>query len=159
MRLTSIEKAADELLATYADCLDDGRFEDWLELFTEDASYKVVARDNHDRGLPATMVLCTNKNMIRDRIAALLGATKYNFHYDRHVVGQLRVRPRSDSDGEWELRASYAVFQTSHEGRSSLFSVGRYDDRLRMQGDRLLFCEKTVVVDTFAIPGMLATPL
>ena len=157
MSSTSIEKAADELMATYADSIDDGRFEDWLELFTEDASYKVVARDNHDRGLPATMVLCTNKNMIRDRIAALLGATKYNFHYDRHVVGQLRVRPRSDD--EWELRASYAVFQTSDEGRSSLFSVGRYDDRIRRQGDRLLFCAKTVVVDTFAIPGMLATPL
>ena len=157
MSSTSIEKAAYELMASYADCIDDGRFEDWLELFTEDASYKVVARDNHDRGLPATMVLCTNKNMIRDRIAALLGATKYNFHYDRHVVGQLRVRPRSDD--EWELRASYAVFQTSDEGRSSLFSVGRYDDRIRRQGDRLLFCEKTVVVDTFAIPGMLATPL
>ena len=157
MSSPSIEKAADELMASYADCIDDGRFADWLELFTEDASYKVVARDNHDRGLPATMVLCTNKNMIRDRIAALLGATKYNFHYDRHVVGQLRVRPRSDD--EWELRASYAVFQTSDEGRSSLFSVGRYDDRIRRQGDRLLFCAKTVVVDTFAIPGMLATPL
>ncbi|HTJ07564.1 MAG TPA: aromatic-ring-hydroxylating dioxygenase subunit beta [Caldimonas sp.] len=157
MSAAAIEKAADELMANYADCIDDGRFDDWLELFTEDASYKVVARDNHDRGLPATMVLCTNKNMIRDRIAALLGATKYNFHYDRHVVGQLRVRPRSDD--EWELRASYAVFQTSDEGRSSLFSVGRYDDRIRRQGDRLLFCAKTVVVDTFAIPGMLATPL
>ena len=157
MSAAAIEKAADELMANYADCIDDGRFDDWLELFTEDASYKVVARDNHDRGLPATMVLCTNKNMIRDRIAALLGATKYNFHYDRHVVGQLRVRPRSDD--EWELRASYAVFQTSDEGRSSLFSVGRDDDRIRRQGDRLLFCAKTVVVDTFAIPGMLATPL
>ena len=157
MSSTSIEKAADDLMAVYADCIDDGRFADWLELFTEDASYKVVARDNLDRGLPASMVLCTNKNMIRDRIAALLGATKYNFHYDRHVVGQLRVRARSDN--EWELRASYAVFQTSHEGRSSLFSVGRYDDRVRMDRERLLFCAKLVVVDTFAIPGMLATPL
>jgi len=157
MSWMAIEKAAAELMASYADCIDDARFEDWLALFTEDASYKVVARDNHDRGLPAMMVLCTNKNMIRDRIAALLGATKYNFHYDRHVVGQLRVRPRADN--EWELRASYAVFQTSHEGRSSLFSVGRYDDRVRMDGERLLFCEKTVIVDTFAIPGMLATPL
>ena len=157
MSSASIEKAAEELMASYADCIDDGRFTDWLELFTEDASYKVVARDNHDRGLPATMVLCTNKNMIRDRIAALLGATKYNFHYDRHVVGQLRVRALSDR--EWQLRASYAVFQTSHEGRSSLFSVGRYEDRVRMEKERLLFCAKTVIVDTFAIPGMLATPL
>lgn len=152
-----LAEAAEDLMARYADCIDDGRFEDWLELFTEDASYKVVARDNHERGMPAAMVLCTNKNMIRDRIAALLGATKYNFHYDRHVVGQVRLRPRTES--EWDLGASYAVFQTTHEGRSSLFSVGRYDDRVRMQDGKLLFCEKKVVVDTFAIPGLLATPL
>ena len=49
MSAAAIEKAADELMANYADCIDDGRFDDWLELFTEDASYKVVARDNHDQ--------------------------------------------------------------------------------------------------------------
>lgn len=157
MSSTAIAEAAQDLMAKYGDCIDDGRFEDWLELFTEDASYKVVARDNVERGLPAAMVLCTNKNMIRDRIAALLGATKYSPHYDRHVVGRVRVRLRAE--GEWELGASYAVFQTSHEGRSSLFSVGRYDDRVRMQDGQLLFCQKNVVVDTFAIPGLLATPL
>jgi len=154
---TSIAEAADGLMAEYADCIDDGRFEDWLDLFTENATYKVVARENVELGLPAAMVLCTNKNMIRDRIAALLGAAKYNSHYDRHVVGRVRVKPRADS--EWELSASYAVFQTSQEGRSSLFSVGRYADRVCMQDGRLLFCEKKVVVDTFAIPGLLATPL
>jgi len=154
---TSIAEAADGLIAEYADCIDDGRFEDWLDLFAENATYKVVARENVELGLPAAMVLCTNKNMIRDRIAALLGAAKYNPHYDRHVVSRVRVKPRAD--GEWDLSASYAVFQTSQEGRSSLFSVGRYADRVRMQDGRLLFCEKKVVVDTFAIPGLLATPL
>lgn len=157
MSAAAIGQSAAELMAAYADCIDEGRFEDWLELFTEDGSYKVVARDNADRGLPAAMVLCTNKNMIRDRIAALLGATKYNYHYDRHIVGQVRVKPGAGD--EWELGASYAVFQTSAEGRSSLFSVGRYDDRVRMQDGKLLFCEKKVIVDTFSIPGLLATPL
>ena len=40
MSSPSIEKAADELMASYADCIDDGRFADWLELFTEDAILK-----------------------------------------------------------------------------------------------------------------------
>jgi anthranilate 1,2-dioxygenase small subunit len=157
MSASSIETAANDLMAMYADCIDDGRFEDWLGLFTEDASYKVVARDNQELGMPAAMVLCTNKNMIRDRISALLGATKYNFHYDRHIVGRARVRRGTDAD--WHVGASYAVFQTTHEGRTWLYSVGRDDDRVRMQDGKLLFCAKKVVVDTFAIPGMLATPL
>ena len=151
-----ITEAAEELMSEYAERIDDGRLEDWLELFTEDAIYQVLSRENVEQGLPAAMVLCTNKNMIRDRIAALRGATKYNPHYDRHLIGRVRVQPAGEA---WELRASYAVYQTDLEGRSQLFSVGRYADKARRVDGRLLFCEKKVVVDSFAIPGLLAMPL
>lgn len=151
-----IAEAAGELMSEYAERIDDGRLEDWLDLFTEDATYQVLSRENVDRGLPAAMVLCKNKNMIRDRIAALRGATKYNPHYDRHLLGQVRVKPAEDG---CTLSASYAVFQTDAEGRSQLFSVGRYADKAKLIAGQLLFCEKKVVVDTFAIPGLLALPL
>lgn len=157
MSALSISEAAEDLMGEYAERIDDGRLEDWLDLFTEDASYRVLSRENVERGLPAAIVLCTNKDMIRDRVASLRTATKYNPHYDRHVVGPLRVKPLSSD--EWELSASYAVFQTTLEGRSQLFSVGRYVDKARMQDGRLLFCEKKVIVDSFAIAGLLATPL
>jgi anthranilate 1,2-dioxygenase small subunit len=152
-----IREAADDLMFEYAERLDSERFDDWLELFTEDARYEVLPRENLEQNLPATLMLCTSKDMLRDRILSLASANEYNLHYDRHIVGRVRVAEKSAA--RWQLQASYAVFQTTLEGVSRLFSVGSYVDQVRMEGGRLLFCEKKVIVDTFSVPTLLATPL
>jgi anthranilate 1,2-dioxygenase small subunit len=148
---------AGSLLDEYVERIDEDRLEEWLELFTEDATYQVLPRDNLEQNLPASLILCTSKKMLRDRIVSLRNANLYNPHYDRHFVSGVRVKP--DATGGWHLRANYVVYQTSHEGQSRLFSVGGYRDKLRMEGGRLLFSEKVVIVDTFAVPSLLATPL
>lgn len=150
-------EAAEDLVNDYADCLDSDRLEDWLELFTEDCSYRVLPRENADLGLPAPLMLCTNKNMLRDRITALRQANEYNLHYGRHLVTNLRVRP--EDGGVLRLQANYALFQTNLEGQTRVFSVGRYEDRARLEGGRLLYCEKLVIVDSFSVPSLLAIPL
>jgi anthranilate 1,2-dioxygenase small subunit len=149
--------AAVELLDEYVERLDSDRLEDWLELFAEDATYQVLPRENLERDLPASLILCTSKRMLRDRIVSLRNANLYNPHYDRHLVSAVRVRP--DPDGGWSMSANYAVYQTSHEGHSRLFSVGAYRDKVRMEDSRLLFARKLVIVDTFSVPSLLATPL
>jgi anthranilate 1,2-dioxygenase small subunit len=153
----SMAEAAAEPLDEYIERLDSDRLEDWLELFTEDATYQVLPRENLEQALPASLILCTSKKMLRDRIVSLRNANLYNPHYDRHFVSAVRVKP--DANGGCELTANYAIYQTSHEGQSRLFSVGGYRDALRMSDGRLLFGRKLVIVDTFAVPSMLATPL
>jgi anthranilate 1,2-dioxygenase small subunit len=157
MSSVSIREAAEDLMREYAERIDADQLEEWLDLFTEDASYQVLSRENVEQNLRAPIVLCTNKHMIRDRIVALRNATKFNPHYDRHLINRVRVTQLSD--GMWELAANYAVFQTTLEGRSQLFSVGRYLDKATMKDSHLLFCEKKVIVDTFSVPTLLATPL
>lgn len=148
---------ANELMADYADLIDADRLEDWLGLFTEDARYDVVPRENVEQGLQVSLMVCANKAQLRDRIAALRNANEYNLHYDRHLVSSVRVRPAAD--GTLEIGANYAVFQTNLEGQSRLFSVGRYQDRARLENGRLLLCDKKVIVDTYSVPTLLATPL
>ena len=149
--------AADTLMNDYVERLDGDRLEDWLELFTEDCSYRILPRENVDLGMPAPIMLCTNKNMLRDRVTALRTANEYNLHYGRHLVSNLRLKP--DGEGACRVEASFAVYQTNLEGQTRLFSVGRYQDRARLEGGRLLFCEKLVVIDTFSVPSLLAIPL
>lgn len=152
-----LRAAAIDLMDEYAERIDDDRLEEWLDLFTEDCSYRVVPRENLDQDLPASIILCTNKNMLRDRIVSLRNANLYNLHYDRHLISNVRVSPAAD--GGWHLKANYASYQTALDGQSKLFSVGRYRDRIRLEGGRLLFSEKLVIVDTFSVPTLLATPL
>ena len=150
-------EAFDELLFEYADAIDSERFDDWLELFTEDARYEVVPRENVEQNLPAALILCTSKDMLRDRIVSLRNANEYNLHYDRHLVGRARIRELSRQ--EWRLDASFAVFQSTLEGQSKLFCVGRYEDRVRSEGGSLRFAAKRIVIDSFSVPTLLATPL
>ncbi len=149
--------AARELLDEYAERIDSARYEDWLELFAEDASYQVIPRENAEQNLPASLIYCSNKNMLRDRILSLRNANLYNPHYDRHMISGVRVTP--DTEGTWNVKANYAVFQTNLEGQSKLFSVGQYADKVSMEDGRLVFREKRVIIDSFSVPSMLATPL
>jgi anthranilate 1,2-dioxygenase small subunit len=145
------------LLAEYGWLADEGDFDAWLDLFAEECSYKVVPRENLTLGLPASIMLCDNKNMLRDRILALRKANKYNIHVQRHVIGL----PRVSRVGPHELlaQASYTVFQCDQEGVSRLFSVGSYVDRIVLDGGAARLKEKCVIVDSFAIPTLLAVPI
>lgn len=148
---------ANDLMSEYAECIDEFRLDDWLELFTEDVRYEVTPRENVEQGLPAALILCRSKAQLRDRITSLREANEYNLHYDCHLIGS--VRAKLAEDGVVEIGANYSVFQTNLEGQSRLFSVGRYRDRARFENGKLRFFSKRVIVDTFSVPTLLATPL
>jgi 3-phenylpropionate/cinnamic acid dioxygenase small subunit len=92
--------------------------------------------------------------MLEDRIRALREANKYNIHTDRHVIGLPRV-----FDGGLMVEAPFAVFQTDQEGETRLFATGLYRDRLEIFGQRLKIRDKLILLDTSAVPTLLATPL
>lgn len=146
-----------DLLTEYVGRIDNDELESWLDLFLEDASYRIVPRENVEQELPGAIMLCENKNMIRDRVALLRKANKYNIHTDRHMISAVRIREAGD--GEWAVETNYAVFQTDQEGVSQLFSVGVYRDRVVVVDGVARFKEKLVIVDTYGIPSLLAVPL
>jgi len=152
----ALKEAAVDLLDDYAARIDDDRLEAWLDLFAEDCCYRIVPRENHDQDLPLPIMLCPNKNVLRDRIVSLRHANKYNLHYDRHIISGVRVRPEGDGA---RIEANFVVYQTSLEGESQLFAVGRYRDRVRAEGGTLVFVDKLVILDSFAVPHLIATPL
>lgn len=143
------------LLAEYGALLDLGRYDEWLGLFAPSCRYSVVPRENHDSGLPVALILCDSRAMLEDRIQALREANKYNIHTDRHIIGLPRiVAARGDAI---DIEAPFAVYQTDQEGETRLFATGLYRDRLA--GATLRIAEKLVLLDTSAVPSLLATPL
>ena len=145
-----------EMLNDYAHALDDGRLEEWPDFFLEDGIYRVIPRENRMQNLPGVIIVCVGRNMMHDRIKVLREANEFNIHTDRHVTGMPRL---SEVEGGLKAISSYALFQTDQEGESRLFSVGQYEDLIAIESDRPRFRERTVVVDTYAIPNLLATPI
>ncbi len=146
-----------DLYARYGALIDAGEFDAWLGLFAAECSYHIMPRENWERGLPAGLVYCDSRAVLEDRIRALREANKYNIHTDRHLVGLPRTV--GDDNGAALVEAPFAVFQTEKEGESRLFATGLYKDRIVAMTGELRFREKFVLLDTFAVPSLLATPL
>jgi anthranilate 1,2-dioxygenase small subunit len=146
-----------DLFAAYGALIDVGDLDAWLALFAAECSYHIVPRENFERGLPAALVFCDTRAVLEDRIAALRDANKYNIHSDRHLIGLPRL---VDNTGDAVLaEAPFAVYQTDQEGETRLFATGLYRDRIVADADGLKFRDKLVLLDTFAVPSLLATPL
>jgi len=146
-----------DLMTEYGMALDEDRLEDWVELFEEACDYRVVTRENVEQNLPNVLMWCDNKNMLRDRVESYRNVNLYNPHYDRHVIGPLRFTDKKDSIFCFE--AGYSLFQTSLEGESRLFSVGRYRVEARVEGNLAKLRSVTIIADTGLVPSLLATPI
>jgi anthranilate 1,2-dioxygenase small subunit len=153
-----IRDAIADLLGEAVYLLDNDRLEDWIECFVEDCRYEIVPRENAAQQLGASLLLCENKNMLRDRIAYLRHASVYNIHVDRHVLGPSRIAA-GGAAGDYRVATNYALYQSDNEGESRLFGVGLYDDVVAVVDGRARFKSRTVIVDTFAIPTLLSTPI
>jgi anthranilate 1,2-dioxygenase small subunit len=149
--------AAHRLLAEYGALSDSGKYDEWLDLFSPECAYYVRPRENEEGGFPGALIYCDSRKMLEDRIQALRIASKYNLHNDRHIIGLPRIVGEV-GDG-FVIEAPFAVYQTEQEGDTRLFATGVYRDRLTRSGDALKISEKVVLVDSFAIQSLLATPL
>lgn len=154
--MTSDRAAVYDLFAEYGALLDAAKYDEWLDLFAKECRYQVVPLENYDRGLPAGLIFCDSRAVLEDRIRALREANKYNIHTDRHLIGLPRLLEER-RDG-LSVEAPFAVYQTDQEGETRLFATGLYRDRLEL-GDALKIRDKLILLDTFAVPSLLATPL
>ena len=146
-----------DLFAAYGALIDAAEFDAWLALFAATCAYTIMPLENYQRGLPAGLVYCDSRGLLEDRIRALREANKYNIHTDRHLIGLPRL---IGGDGDATLvEAPFAVYQTDQEGETRLFATGLYRDRVVVEAGRLKFHDKLVLLDTFAVPSLLATPL
>ncbi len=146
-----------DLFAAYGALIDASDFDAWLDLFAESCTYHIVPLENYERGLPAGLVFCDSRAVLEDRIGALREANKYNIHTDRHLIGLPRVV--GDAAKETLVEAPFAVYQTDQEGETRLFGTGLYRDRIVSEAGILKFRDKLVLLDTFAVPSLLSTPL
>jgi len=145
-----------DLCETYARLLDEDRLEDWLDLFTDPCRYEILTRENLSQNLPLSLMLCDNKDMLRDRISSLRNANIFNIHTDCHVLGPVQV---FDSGRGFVAGAAYSLYQSTQEGVSKLFSVGRYRFDLARHGTVLAIETALIVTDTSTVQTLLATPL
>jgi 3-phenylpropionate/cinnamic acid dioxygenase small subunit len=120
-----------------AQLLDDGRFDEWLELLTEDVSYRMPVTVTRERGdLPTHArdmeIMSESIHSLRLRIDRL--KTEFAWAEDppsrtRHLVTNVIVR-RGSSDDEVLASSSFCVYWSRSIEPQGDFFIGHRRDRL-----------------------------
>ena len=149
--------ALTQLYADYAAIVDAADWDAWCELFTEDCVYRLVPRENHERGLPLATLSFESKGMLKDRAHAIRETLFHDPYYQRHIVGAPRVL-RIEGD-TIHSEANYAVFRTKLSELTTVFNVGRYLDHVVRTPQGLRFASRICIYDSEMIPNSIIYPI
>jgi 3-phenylpropionate/cinnamic acid dioxygenase small subunit len=147
----------EEFHAEYCWTLDCGELERWPDYFTDDAVYRITARENADAGLPVGLVYADSKAMIRDRAFALKHTQMYAPRTLQHFVTNVRVLEAKAE--RIKAQSNYLLLQTLVEGPTTIHQSGRYYDTFVRKAGRLLLKERQCVYDTVLIANDLVLPV
>ena len=146
-----------QLYADYASAVDSGNWDLWPEFFVDHCRYRLVPRENHERGLPLATLSFESKGMLKDRVYGIRETLFHDPYYQRHVVGAPLLRDARP--GRIESETNYAVFRTKLDGTSTVFNVGRTLDVVVETAAGLKFESRTLVYDSEMIPNSIIYPL
>jgi anthranilate 1,2-dioxygenase small subunit len=154
---TSLEHAIRNFYEDYTICLDEADYDRWPSYFTQDAIYKIISRENFDRGLPMASMSCEGKGMIKDRVTALVKVLVYEPRYWRRYVSSVRVKSR---DGDTiHASGNFLLYESMLDREPQLNMLGQYHDILVRNGDSFLFKQRLAVYDNHRILTTLFAPV
>lgn len=148
-----------ELLRRYAAIVDAVDIEVWPSLFARSAPvYQVITRENHERGMPLSLVLDDSWEKLNDRVIMVRDVWAGNFerYWQRHLTTVISVE---SSQMGVAVHSNVVVYRTDAEGRSDLFLVGEGRDRIVREDDGLCFKERRVILDTHVLPHSVVYPI
>ena len=127
--------------------LDEWRLDEWLALFTEDATYSVPSTDAPDADPSDTLFLIADDYAsLRSRVEQLMGKTTWseNPHArTRRLLGNVRVR-RTDGARAW-VTANFAVYRMRSNQTATY--VGRYEYVLERRQAGLRIQHRRAILD------------
>ncbi len=149
--------ALNQLQATYAAVVDAADWDAWCEMFVDDCIYKLIPRENHERGLPLATMDFESKGMLKDRAYAIRETLFHDPYYQRHVVGVPRLLEVAGDRIVCE--SNYAVFRTKLSELTTVFNVGRYLDTVVRTDGGWKFASKLCIYDSELIPNSIIYPV
>jgi p-cumate 2,3-dioxygenase beta subunit len=139
--------AIEDFLFAEAALLDEWRLDEWLALFTDDATYSVPSTDAPDAEPSDTLFLIADDAArLRSRVEQLLGKTTWSespHARTRRLLSNVRIR-RSDGTRVW-VTANFAVYRMRTNQTATY--VGRYEYVLERRPSGLRIQHRRAILD------------
>src|SRR5437764_14871047 len=168
MRNEDLIREVEQFLYREARLLDDRRFHEWLELFTDDVRYWMTGRSNRYPKSSKAIAILDLARYVEDDLAqedelALLAETKETLtgrvarldtgmawaedppSRTRHMISNIEVEP-GDSEAEIKVYSNFIVYRSRAETEQD-FYVGARQDVLRRVDGEWKIARRKIVLD------------
>jgi len=159
-----LQMEIERLVSYEAYLLDEHRFDEWLELFTEDATYAVSTREAVPRtvdgsdALSATVLLFDEDRAFTTarvkRMSTKLAHAEQPASLTRHLITNVLVHGEK-ADGLLHASASFQVYQQRPDLAEQVF-YGKREDGLRRVDGGWRIARREVVLDTSLLPRTIS---
>lgn len=124
--------------------LDEGYFDDWLALFTEDARYWVPIKPNQPDPFETVSLIYDDRRLLETRVRRLSDPRIYSQEprsQTSRIVTNLALEPDSDEPGVI-VRSKFVLFEYRREKQRKF--AGTYFHRLIGEGEAMRIAMKKV---------------
>ena len=152
---------ATDLLLREADALDQRRWDDWLALYEEDATYYAPAWEDDDDLTSdprheISLIYCGNRERLAERVWRIrsgLSSSLLRMPRTCHLVTNIRLA--NVSEGNLGVTANFRTESFKHEQKAADAFFGRYEYDLKRRGDNLTIQTKKIIVYNDIIPRQM----
>jgi 3-phenylpropionate/cinnamic acid dioxygenase small subunit len=135
----------EEFLITEARLLDERRFREWMDLFTEDATYWVPAAPGQTSPFDQASLFYDDRELMRTRVERL---EHPRIHVQTppsrtaHLVGNVLIEEADEGKGEYVVGST--VIMVEYRDEAQRIFAGRQHHRLRRDGSSFRIVQKRV---------------
>ncbi len=158
----ALHREAELFLYREAKLLDEGLFDEWLDLFTEDARYWMPITETVEVGKERGPVagewslMEEDKRFLakrRERLAGTLAHAEQPRSRTRRFISN--VLATAKEDGGLVVESNFQVFQ-SRRSNSEQFFVGHRKDQLQNTEDGWKIAERVIILDHRVLPRAIS---
>jgi len=151
----------EEFLFHEARLLDERRFEEWKDLFTDDGIYWVPTQEGQEDGTDTHSIFYDDKSLLDHRVRRLRHPLNYAQmppSRTRHVIGNVVIEDDGGPGGEIRVRSSLVAVEYRRE-RQRVFA-GDCRHRLRRDGGGFRIVSKRVdLADCDGVHEHMSVPI
>ena len=154
-----LQREIEAFYAFEAELLDDRRFDEWLDLLTEDVTYFMPLRrnvkfgsqdrDENSREGQDAAWFDEGKHTLEQRVAQIntgIHWAEEPLSRVRHLVTNVRIKPVPSDAPELDAKSNFLVYRNRVDDETDIF-VGERQDRLRRSGDGWQVAKRVILLD------------
>jgi salicylate 5-hydroxylase small subunit len=151
------KQAIQDHLLRLCQAIDNFDCQTWADGFTSDCRYRMIPRENYDRGLPLCLIDDDRAGLLQ-RVKLITELWQYEPFRETRLLSNVLVTASSEDSAA--AASTIAVYRTSIEGQSRLHMVARIDDRLvQVPGQGWKIKERLVILESFQVHNNIILPV